>query len=373
MSRYPEKLLDPHLLKGLSYRGGKQNPDRSRVVKLSSNENPLGASPLAIQAIRDHLHLLHEYPDNGDDRLREALQCYYQSQLDADQFLTAPSGSELIEMIIRGFVKSGNEVIVCSPTFLPYQVFAEKQGAVVVDVPSKRPDFAIDVEALLQAISVDTRIIFLASPNNPTGSIISKTLLQEIIQALPPHVVLVLDEVYHLYADDRHYGTAVPHVQAGKNVIGLNSFSKSHGLAGLRLGYAYTTHQLANYLRLLYKPFLLNILQIEAGIAALSDVDFIQESINLVLRERSLLAARFEDFSVRYWPSHGNFIMFQVPEGIMQFEEKMLEQQVMIRPVKDHRCPNCFRVSIGRPEDMRSFTRALKQVLEFDLHGSVLI
>ena len=275
------EIFKPYLKPSNLYVGGKSRKDLAtngrKIYKLSSNENPIGASPKALQAIRNHINGLHEYPDNTSRRLHEALEIFYHQEIDANQFITGNSGSEVLEMIIRAFLDVDLEYITSSPMFSPYRMFSDKMGAKEVAIPLLAPNFELDVEGILNAITDKTRLIFLTSPNNPTGTYISKATLDKLIYSLPDHVITVLDEVYYLFTDAEDYTTAQEYVAEGKNVIGLNSFSKSFGLAGLRMGYAYSTPELAEYIQRLYRPFLHNTLSLEACIAALSDHKFLEE------------------------------------------------------------------------------------------------
>ena len=365
-----KNVFKPYLKIADEYRGGKGRPKRSNgqhIHKLSSNEHPFGPSPKAIEAIQHHLHLLHEYPDNDAIRLRESLSEYYANCLHPDQFFCAPSGSELIEIIIRGFTNPGDELIITSPTFLPYRVFGEKNGVRVIDVPLVEPDFHLDETKLLSVVSSRTRLIFLASPNNPTGNAFLPHQLTRIARWLPDHVIMVIDEVYADFVSSPDYTRAEYYVNEGLPVIGLNSFSKSHGLAGLRVGYAYSTLEIAAYLRLLCKPFLLSTLCIEAGIAALLDTAFLKRTVDLVHRERSWFMNQLEFLRVRYWPSQGNFVMIETPLTALELERQMLENHVMIRPLGWPGHEYRVRISIGQHQAMEMAIWALAKVLEMSL------
>jgi histidinol-phosphate aminotransferase len=362
-------LFKPYLIPSNLYVGGKSKDDvdagGKKIHKLSSNENPLGASPKALEAIRKHIDSIGEYPDNTDHRLRQALQTFYENELSAEQFITGCSGSEVLEMIIRAFLDSDSEYIVCNPMFKPYQMFSDKMGAKMVDVPLLSPDFDLDVDALLEAITEKTRLIFLTSPNNPTGTYIPKAQLERVVNALPNHVVLVLDEVYYLFADAADYSTALPFVIRGKQVIGLNSFSKSFGMAGMRIGYAYTTPELARYIQCLYKPFMHNRLSMEGALAALEDHDFLKEVIQLIRTERQYLYGELDKLGVHYWKSQGNFILF-IPKKNMtelECEAALLKEGVMVRPAGGFGAPGCVRVTIGTREANEAFIAGLRAIM----------
>ena len=311
MPDHPTKLssFKPYLLQANVYKGGKTlqeiGKDPKKIYKMSSNENPIGSSPKAIQAIRESVDNLHHYPDRTPIRLQMALQSYYSERLSGDQFLVANSGSELLELTIRAFVDEGHECIISSPCFSPYKMFVNWQGGKIIDVPLQSPDFRLDTQGILEAINERTRLVFITSPNNPTGSYATKKELDEVIYNLPEHVVAVLDEVYYLFADAGDYTSAIPYVQEGKNVIAVNSFSKSHGLAALRIGYAYSTPTIAGYIRQLCKPFIVNKLTLNAGMAALEDQDFVSQTVKLVQQQKVSLYAAFDELPLQYWKNPG--------------------------------------------------------------------
>lgn len=372
-TKTPIHIFKPYLTIKSDYVGGKPKPKAEagqRIYKLSSNENLLGPSPKAIAAVQKALQNLHEYPDQTDIRLRRALADFYGDSMSIAHFLTANSGSEILEMICRAFLDTQSEVIIASPTFMPYRLFSEKMGATVIDVPLQQPDFELNIEALLDAINKKTRILFLTSPNNPTGSYISRPSLTYLLDQVPEHVMVVLDEVYFQFAEAQDYTTALPYVQQGRNIIGVNSFSKAYGLAGLRVGYAYTHPVLAQYIRQLSRPFLLNTLSLNAAIAALSDVDFLKKTVQLVRKERAFIYERLDALSVRYWKSQGNFFLLAPSIGPKAFEAQMLEQGVMVRPVGNFGATGCIRITIGTREANEAMLAALKRVLMNTSHLS---
>ena len=252
MTKEKINIFKPYLDVELQYKGGKPASEIDTggkpLYKLSSNENILGSSPKAIAAIRENIDTLNIYPANKDTELCAALSEFYGDNMTSEHFMGTPSGSEALEIIIRAFLGEGLEVIVSNPAFMPYIMFSKKQGGIVIDVPLLAPDFAINVDAMLAAVTDKTRLIFLTSPNNPTGSYIPKADLDRLIYGLPDHVVVVYDEVYFQYADASDFTTALPYIKEGKNVIGLNSFSKAYGLAGMRIGYAYSTPRIIKYI-----------------------------------------------------------------------------------------------------------------------------
>ena len=348
------------------YKGGKTLAEiksgSEKIHKLSSNENPIGTSPLALEAIKNALGDLHLYPNRTDEPIRHALAKFYNGQLHPDQFLVANSGSETLELIIRAFLGEGLECIVCNPTFLVYQMFTKWQGSKAVDIRLKEPDYKLDIDGIVAAINDNTRLIFLTSPNNPTGTYIPKADIDKLLSQIPDHVIVVLDEVYYHFAEANDYTTALPYVLDGKNVIGINSFSKTYGLASMRTGYFYSTKEISDYIHQVCKPFILNKLSAAASIAALSDTQFVADTVNLVKKERAFLQAGLKEIGIPYWESQGNFVMIKPAIDIKKFESLMLDENVMVRPVASFGAPGCVRITIGQREANEAALAAIKKI-----------
>ncbi len=359
-------IFKPYLQVNNPYKGGKTLAEiksaNQKIYKLSSNENPLGCSPKAQAAIIEAAKNLHLYPDRTDERIQHALASFYENKLEPEQFLVANSGSETIELIIRAFLGEGLECIVSNPTFLVYQMFTKWQGAKVVDIRLNEPDYSLNIDAIIHAVNDKTRLIFLTSPNNPTGTYIPKEDIDNLISLLPEHVIVVLDEVYYNFAEAEDYTTALPYVLDNKNVIGINSFSKTYGLAAMRIGYFYTTKKLSNYIHQVCKPFILNKLSMEAGIAALTDTTFVEETVAIVKKERAFLQSEIEKIGVPYWKSQGNFVMIKPSMTPAEFEKKMLDEGVMVRPVESFGAPGCVRITIGQREANEAAISAIRKI-----------
>lgn len=366
-SKAPISIFKDYLTVAEPYKGGKAineiKTNKEKIYKLSSNENPIGASPKAVEAIKAHLDSLHIYPDRTDKRLRAALYDFYDGAIDESQFIGASSGSEIIDHIVRAFVGEGKEVIISNPSFKPYDMFSSWIGAKVVDVPLLEPDFSLDVNGIIAAINDDTRLIFLTSPNNPTGTHIRKEEMDQLAKAVPEHVVIVIDEVYYHFAEAEDYVTAMPYVKQGYQVIGVNSFSKTYGLAAMRIGYGYTTKKIADYIRTICKPFLIDTLSLEAGIAALGDTAFIEKTVDIVKKGRAYLYPELDRIGIRYWKSQGNFILLKPEMATNTFEDQMLLEGVMVRPVANFGAPGCVRVTVGTQEANEAFIAALEKIL----------
>ncbi|MEL6942944.1 MAG: histidinol-phosphate transaminase, partial [Bacteroidota bacterium] len=263
---------------------------------------------------------------------------------------------ELIDMqlVIKGFHKSfvreGDEVLISTPSFVPYNMFSAWSGARIVDVPLKGESYELDTESLLEAINERTRIIFLTSPNNPTGTYIPKAKLEAFLSKVPNDILIVFDEVYRHFADADDYVTALPYLQKYPNLVAINSFSKTYGLAAMRIGYCYTSLEVANYVRQICKPFLITQLSLEAAIAALKDDAFVKETVDLVKRERQYLSAAFEELGINYTPSQANFFLVDPPIPANEFVDYLMEQGIMTRPADNFGAAGKIRISVGTRE-----------------------
>jgi len=345
------------------YKGGKpiKSKDGEKVYKLSSNEHPIGASPKAVEALQQHIEDLHIYPDVTDARLREALSEHFDGAIGPDQFITANSGSGIIDLAVRAFLREGDEILISSPSFFPYEMFSRWAGAKIVDVPLKGDDYQLDVDGLLGAITDRTRILFLTSPNNPTGTYIPKEQMDSLVEQLPKDILIVFDEVYRHFADAPDYTTALPFIQAGYPMLGLNSFSKTYGLASLRIGYGYSTPELANYIRQICRPFFIPKLSMEAAIAALSDVEFVEESAALVKAEKQYLYKEYEAMGISYVPTQANFILINPPGNADAFVQHLQEHGITVRPAKNFGAKEMVRISIGTHEANMALVKAIQK------------
>lgn len=360
-----KSLFKSHLTVKNTYKGGKgvlPKKSNQKVFKLSSNENPIGASPLAMEAIKNSLDNLHLYPDTTDMRLREALEVYYNYKLSKDQFMCAASGSEIIDLTIRAFVNEGDEVIVSTPCFVPYKMFARWSGANVIDIPLFENDYKLNVQGILNAITEKTRIVFLTSPNNPTGSYISKVALEYFLNELPQDIVVVFDEVYWHFADAEDYTTALPYISKYPNLIAINSFSKTYGLASLRVGYSYMNEEVAAYLRQICKPFLITKLSLEGAIASLKDHKFIQKTVDTIHSEKTYLEERFLEYGIQFQPTQANFYLINPPIPSAEFVQFLGEEGIAVRPVDNFGATGKVRISIGTRDANEALIEVIKKL-----------
>jgi len=365
MSDSKHPLFKSHIERASRFQLRKPTPKKNNwetFYKLSSNENLLGPSPLALKAMKMALENIHEYDHYDDLQFQNTLSEFYGQQLKPGQFITANSGVEVLEIICRGLISVGSECIISSPTFSPYKNMIELEGGVVVDVPLTNDDFQLDVDEILKQVNRKTALLFLTNPNNPTGTYASKDKIDYLLDRLPEHIIVVYDEVYFHFVDQKDFPYAIDYVKAGKNLIGLHTFSKIYGLAGLRVGYGFTNPVLGNYLNKIFRPFRIGTLPIVAATAALKDRDHLKRSQEMVWKGRKFLYNFFDEMGIEYLPTQGNFILFVSPIPSLELAGKMLDEGVMIRPGDNFGAPGYIRLTIGTPAANRRFAEVFSRV-----------
>ena len=328
-----------------------------RIAKLASNENPLGASPKAVEAMRRALDALHLYP-NGGLELRQVLADEFDLKLEN---VIAGSGSEgIMSNIIRAFLCDEDEVLTTEAAFIGFQVLAKSRGVIYRTVPYR--DWHYDLPALAAAINEHTKIIYLANPNNPTGTIFTKHQFDEFYRHVPERVLIILDEAYFEYAKDNPKYPDSMHYRYD-NVITLRTFSKIYGLAGVRIGYGFAHEELIRNLLKVKLPFEPSTPAQAAGIAALADKEFLHRSLEVNARGLLFLAAALEEMGLTVVPSEANFLMTVLPseQDAQRVFEELLAQGVVVRPLKAFGLPNCLRISTGTDDDNRLCVDALRR------------
>jgi histidinol-phosphate aminotransferase len=329
----------------------------SHIAKLASNENPLGASPKAIEAMTRALGGLHLYPNGGLD-LREVLAGEYELKVEN---VIAGSGSEgIMSNIIRAFLCDEDEVLTTEAAFIGFQVLARSRGVRYRTVPYR--DWHYDLPALSAQINANTKIVYLANPNNPTGTIFTKSQFDEFYKHVPERVLIILDEAYFEYAKDNPRYPDSMHYRYD-NVITLRTFSKIYGLAGVRIGYGFAHEELIRNLLKVKLPFEPSTPAQAAGIGALADKEFLHRSLELNARGLVYLARALQEIGLTVVPSEANFVMTVLPgeRDANRIFEELLAQGVVVRPLKAFGLPNCLRISTGTDEDNRLCVEALKK------------
>ena len=337
-----------------------------RVAKLASNENPLGASPKAVEAMTRSLAGLNLYPNGGLD-LRKVLAEEFDLKVEN---VIAGSGSEgIMSNIIRAFLCDEDEVLTTEAAFIGFQVLARSRGVEYRTVPYR--DWHYDLPALAAQINPRTKIIYLANPNNPTGTIFTRSQFDEFYRHVPERVLIILDEAYFEYAKDNPRYTDSMHYRYD-NVITLRTFSKIYGLAGARIGYGFAHEELIRNLLKVKLPFEPSTPAQAAGMAALADKEFLHRSLELNARGLRYLTGSLEELGLTAVHSDANFIMIVLPTGedAQRIFEELLAQGVVVRPLKAFGLPNCLRISTGTDEDNQLCISALRRTHAANLGAS---
>ena len=331
------------------------------LIKLASNENVLGPSPAAVQAMKDAAPKVWLYPDDTCFDLKNALTRFW--DLSPDHFTIGNGSDEIIHFLGGAFLDSarGDEVIFGDPSFVQYKACALMADCAFHAVPLT-PDYRHDLPAMKAKVNPRTRLIFIANSNNPTGTTVTKAEFETLLDGLPPHVVVVLDEAYYEYVETPDSPRAIDYIE-GHNVVGLHTFSKAYALAGLRVGYGFGRPDLMRFLAQVRGPFNVNLLAQAAAIAALGDQNHIEHSIEVNAAGRAQLCAAFERMGLTYVPSQANFVLVHVGVDSASIFNDLLRAGVIVRTGTPFGMPNWIRVTIGTREMNETFIAALKQVL----------
>lgn len=330
-------------------------------VKLASNENPLGPSPKGLAAALAATSAVHLYPDGSGTFLRRALAARF--GVPADQVLLGSGSCELIDIVIRAFVDPGEEVVVPAGIFRMFPVAVGRAGGTFVEVPTKA-GFRPDVDAILRRVGPQTKVVALANPNNPTGAYLPKDELDQLLAGLPEHVVTIVDEAYFEFAREvADYPDALEHLRAGRDVVVLRTFSKIYGLAGLRIGYAFASPDVAVAMNKVREPFNTTGPAQAAALAALDDVEHCERTRTLVRAERLLLARELASRGAVVHPSLGNFLLVELPVPYGPVDPEFARRGVILRPMASWGFPLCFRLSIGTHEENARFLAVFDELL----------
>ncbi|HEV2493040.1 MAG TPA: histidinol-phosphate transaminase [Terriglobia bacterium] len=328
------------------------------AIKLASNENPLGPSPRALEAIRRSLDKVHLYPDGHGYYLRQKLARIH--GLDMEQIILGAGSTDLIELVGKTFLTAGDEGITSESAFYIYRLAIEEMGAGLVLTPMR--DMTFDLAAMARAVTQRTKVIYLGNPNNPTGTMFTAEELDRLLDALPPRVLVVLDEAYADYVPHPDYSHSLDYVRAGRNVLVLRTFSKVHGLAGLRIGYGMGHPELIEALNRIRSPFNANSVAQAAALAALDDRDHVSRSVESNLREMKFVTEELTLLGVHYTPSVANFLLIDTGRDCTEDFVRLLHEGVIVRPMKLYGFPTSLRVTIGTHQDNERFLEALRRV-----------
>jgi histidinol-phosphate aminotransferase len=332
--------------------------DPSSIIKLASNENPLGPSPLAQAAMHDAVARVHFYPDGGGFHLRNAIAAHF--NLTRENVVLGNGSNEIIELLFHAFTRPGiHEIVTARHAFAVYTLMAQLFGVRAVTVDDV--DFTPDLPAMLRAVTPQTRLIFLASPNNPTGTRVSNEALESFLRDLPPHVIAVLDEAYYEFLDSTP--DTIAHVRRGGNVVLMRTFSKIQGLAGLRIGYGLAPAEIADLLQRARQPFNANSIAQAGAIAGLADTEHQRKTKAITDEGRAGFENAFARMGLKYVPSSANFVLVHVGDGGEVFK-RLMKKGIIVRSMVSYHLPAYIRVSVGTPEQNARFLAELPAALE---------
>ena len=366
-----ENFVEKNIHRLVPYPPGKPSKELSRelhidkVIKLASNENPLGPSPKALQAILKGLNEIHEYPEGScyyvRDRLFSTLNKKYDF-LTKDHLLFGNGTCELIELMVRTFTRAPDHILTSEKAFIIYKLVGEAHGCHVDLVPLK--NFTFDLKAFKKKVSDQTKLIFIANPNNPTGTHVNEAELLSFLKAMAQKkVLIVLDEAYYEYARGKDYPDGISLLDQFKNLVILRTFSKIYGLAGLRIGYAVAHPEIIHYMNKVRAPFNVNSMAQRAACAALDDNDFVEKSLKTNREGQEYLYDQFKKMGIFYLPSSTNFVFIDTEKDSLQIYQQLLREGVIIRPLLGYGLKTHFRVTVGTPLENEFFIHALEKVL----------
>ncbi len=329
------------------------------IVKLASNENALGPSPRALEAMREAAGHMHLYPDGGAFYLKQALAAHL--DVDPANLLPGTGSNELLELIGHAFLDAGTEIIMADRAFVVYRLVAAAARAATVTVPMDR--FTHDLEAMADAVTERTRVVFVANPNNPTGTVVEPEAVERFMERISPDVIVCFDEAYVELLDPARRPDVLRYVRENRNVIVLRTFSKTYGLAGLRIGYAVAPPEAIAMLNRVRQPFNVNAMALAAATAALEDEVHVARTQTMVREGLRQLEEGLDRMGIPFVPSVANFLLAQTGRGREIFQA-LQRQGVIVRPMDGYGLPDYVRVTVGTAAENRRFLEALGRVLE---------
>jgi histidinol-phosphate aminotransferase len=335
------------------------------IVKLASNENPLGPSPKALEAVQRVLPELHLYPDGGGFELKAALAA--KLGVEIAQITLGNGSNDVLELAARAFLSPAVKAVFSEHAFAVYPIVTQAVGAKASVAPAhdgtRGPRYGHDLEAMTRLIDAETRMVFVANPNNPTGTCLGRSELRRFLSELPEHVIAVVDEAYFEYVETPDYPNALDWLREFPNLVVTRTFSKAYGLAGLRVGYAVSSPEIADLLNRVRQPFNVNTPALEAAKAALADEEHLARSVRLNREGLAQLGEALEARKLAAIPSVGNFITFDLGRPAAPIYDALLREGVIVRPIANYGLPNHLRVTVGTAEQNAIFLAALDRVL----------
>jgi histidinol-phosphate aminotransferase len=359
------ELAPPYIRAIAPYQPGKPISELERelgitgIVKLASNENPLGCSPLALAAMHEAIKTIALYPDGNCFELKAALSRRY--GIEHECMVLGNGSNDMLELAARAFLAPGDKSVYSDHAFAVYPLATQAVGATGISVPAI--NYGHDLKAMCEAaVAQQAKLVFIANPNNPTGTFLSASALLDFLRALPSNILVVLDEAYNEYLPEENRYDSVSWLQEFPNLIISRTFSKAYGLAGLRVGYAFANAQVADMMNRVRQPFNVNSVAQAAAVASLQDEAFVRQTHELNQRGMAQLTQGLAGLGLEFIPSYGNFISFKIGNGLKNYR-RLLELGVIVRPIASYDMPDYLRVSIGLESENEKFLTALKQVL----------
>jgi len=328
-------------------------------IKLASNENPLGPSPLAVQAILDAVGKLNRYPDGGGYDLINSISAY--QGVSPENIVLGNGSDEIIAMLASALLQPGDEAILPHPSFLIYEIMVRCAGAIPVSVPLTA--LSINLDKIKERITPGTRMIFLCNPNNPTGTIISKRDFENFLDNIPRQVVVVVDEAYIEFVRDEDCVRSIDYLDSNLALVTLRTFSKAYGLAGLRIGYGVMPGEIAEILNRVRLPFNANSLAQIGAAAALKDEAFLKKTLEVIHKGLGFLWDSLDKMGIKYFPTQANFFLIDVGKDADEIFENMLRQGVIVRSMTSYGYPEYIRINVGLHEENVRFIQALEKVM----------
>jgi histidinol-phosphate aminotransferase len=360
------KIVPDHIKTLVPYPPGKPIEELERElgitgsIKLASNENPLGPSPKALEAIAQKAADLHRYPDGSSYYLKERLSRHH--NLPMDHFVVGNGSNEIIELIIRTLVRPDDEVVMGDPSFIVYSNNNQAAGGKNVIIPLKGWDF--DLDRMKGAITDRTRLIFVDSPNNPVGTVVKKKAFADFMEGLPDHLMVVLDEAYREFVTDPDAVDFADWMAGTVPIISVRTFSKAYGLSGLRVGYGIAVPSIVSMLERVRQPFNINSLAQAAATAALDDTEFLEETLSITREGLSYLYGEFDAMDLPYVPSQTNFVLVDMKQPAGEVYQALLREGVIVRSMASYGLATHQRVTVGTDQENKRFIKALKKVLK---------
>ena len=360
-----ESLANDHILGIAPYEPGKPVEELERelgiqnAIKLASNENPLPPSDRVQQAIMAALGQANRYPDGSGFYLRQAVAKKH--GFTPDQVMLGNGSNDLIELIVRAFMRPGDEAVVPHPSFVVYPMIVQAVGGIRVMVMLR--DHRLDLEAMARAITPQTKVVFIANPNNPTATMVTADEVEHFMARVPERTIVVFDEAYVEFAQGPDFPDTLAYVRQGRKVVVLRTFSKAASLAGLRIGYAVADGDAVALMNRIRQPFNVNALGQAAALAALDDENHILECVRMNEAGKAYLYDEFRTLGVKYVPSRANFILVDVGRNAADIYQKLLHEGVIVRPMTPFGMETALRITIGTPDENRRLIKGLRAVL----------